>query len=152
MKKILIVLLISLTLTGCFFSKKQNDNKIRFYLSDKYYHIGEFVKVDNKSLEKLNKENFILFTYNPYCNLPISCEKIFEEFMKKYNIDFISIPFFDFKETSYYDNVKYAPSVMIIKEGEVIDYLDANDDKDLQKYQDEKEFEKWLDNYVYFGK
>ena len=152
MKKILIVLLISLTLTGCIISKKQNDNKIRFYLSDKYYHTGEFVKVDNKSLEKLNKENFILFTYNPYCNLPISCEKIFEEFMKKYNIDFISIPFSDFKETSYYDNVKYAPSVMIIKEGEVIDYLDANDDKDLQKYQDEKEFEKWLDNYVYFGK
>lgn len=152
MKKILIVLLISLTLTGCFFSKKQNDNKIRFYLSDKYYHTGEFVKVDNKSLEKLNKENFVLFTYNPYCNLPISCEKIFEEFMKKYNIDFISIPFSDFKETSYYDNVKYAPSVMIIKEGEVIDYLDANDDKDLQKYQDEKEFEKWLDSYVYFGK
>lgn len=152
MKKILIVLLISLTLTGCIISKKQNDNKIRFYLSDKYYHTGEFVKVDNKSLEKLNKENFILFTYNPYCNLPISCEKIFEEFMKKYNIDFISIPFSDFKETSYYDNVKYAPSVMIIKEGEVIDYLDANDDKDLQKYQDEKEFEKWLDSYVYFGK
>jgi hypothetical protein len=151
-KKILIVLLISLILTGCFFSKKQNDNKIRFYLSDKYYHTGEFVKVDNKSLEKLNKENFILFTYNPYCNLPISCEKIFEEFMKKYNIDFISISFSDFKETSYYDNVKYAPSVMIIKEGEVIDYLDANDDKDLQKYQDAKEFEKWLDNYVYFGK
>ena len=152
MKKILIVLLISLTLTGCIISKKQNDNKIRFYLSDKYYHTGEFVKVDNKSLEKLNKENFILFTYNPYCNLPISCEKIFEEFMKKYNIDFISIPFSNFKETSYYDNVKYAPSVMIIKEGEVIDYLDANDDKDLQKYQDEKEFEKWLDSYVYFGK
>ena len=152
MKKILIVLLISLTLTGCIISKKQNDNKIRFYLSDKYYHTGEFVKVDNKSLEKLNKENFILFTYNPYCNLPISCEKIFEEFMKKYNIDFISIPFSDFKETSYYDNVKYAPSVMIIKEREVIDYLDANDDKDLQKYQDEKEFEKWLDSYVYFGK
>ena len=151
MKKILIVLLISLTLTGCIISKKQNDNKIRFYLSDKYYHTGEFVKVDNKSLEKLNKKNFILFTYNPYCNLPISCEKIFEEFMKKYNIDFISIPFSDFKETSYYDNVKYAPSVMIIKEGEIIDYLDANDDKDLQKYQDEKEFEKWLDNYVYFG-
>ena len=152
MKKILIVLLISLTLTGCIISKKQNDNKIRFYLSDKYYHTGEFVKVDNKSLEKLNKENFILFTYNPYCNLPISCEKIFEEFMKKYNIDFSSIPFSNFNETSYYDNVKYAPSVMIIKEGEVIDYLDANDDKDLQKYQDEKEFEKWLDSYVYFGK
>ena len=27
------------------------------------------------TIEKLNKENYILFTYNPYCNLPISCEK-----------------------------------------------------------------------------
>ena len=152
MKKILIILLISLTLTGCIFSKKQHDGKTRIYLSNKYYHSGEFIKVDNKSLEKLNKENYILFTYNPYCNLPISCEKIFEEFMKKYNIDFVSIPFDKFKETKYYENVKYAPSIIIIKEGEIIDYLDANSDDDFNKYEDEKEFEKWLDNYVYFGK
>ena len=152
MKKILIVLLISLILTGCVFSKKQQDGKVRMYLSDKYYNLGEFIKVDNKSLEKLNKDNYILFTYNPYCNLPISCEKIFEEFMKKYNIDFLSIPFDKFKETKYYDKIKYAPSIIIIKEGEIIDYLDANSDEDFKKYQDVSEFEKWLDSYVYFGK
>ena len=72
--------------------------------------------------------------------------------MKKYNIDFVSIPFDKFKETKYYENVKYAPSIIIIKEGEIIDYLDANSDDDFNKYEDEKEFEKWLDNYVYFGK
>ena len=152
MKKLLIVLLISLTLTGCVNSKKQHDGKDRIYLSDKYYNVGEFIPVDNNSLEKLNKENYILFTYNPYCNLPISCEKIFEEFMKKYNIDFVSIPFDKFKETNYYEKIKYAPSVIIIKEGEIIDYLDANSDDDFKKYQEVKEFEKWLDNYVYFGK
>ena len=43
MKKILIILLISLTLTGCIFSKKQHDGKTRIYLSNKYYHSGEFI-------------------------------------------------------------------------------------------------------------
>ena len=149
MKKILIIF-ICLILTGCFFSKKQNDNKYRIYLSDKFYNKGEFNDVDN--LDKLDKDTYVLFTYNPYCNLPISCEKIFESFMKKYNIDFVSITFSEFKNTKYYETVKYAPSIIIIKNKEIIAYLDANDDKDLKKYQDIKEFENWMDKYVYFGK
>ena len=151
MKKIFIILLC-LCLTGCIFSKKQNDGKKRMYLSDRYYNIGEFVEVDSKNIKKLDKENYILFTYNSYCSLPIPCEKIFADFMKKYNIDFVSIPFVEFKETKYYDKIKYAPSIIIIKQGEILAYLDANSDADLDKYQKLVDFEKWLDNYVYFGK
>jgi len=149
MKKLLIILLC-ISLTGCFISKKQNDNKDRLYLSDKYYNKGEFIDV--KNLNNLDKDTYILFTYNPYCNLPISCEEIFESFMKKYNIDFIKIPFSEFKETNYYETIKYAPSIIIIKNKEIIAYLDANADKDLNKYQKLEEFESWMDNYIYFGK
>ena len=149
MKKIFIILLC-LTLTGCFFSKKQNDDKIRIYLSDKYYNEGKFIDV--KNLDNLNDDTYILFIYNPYCNLPVPCEEIFKSFMKKYKIDFIEIPFSEFKNTNYYNKVKYAPSIIIIKNKEIIDYLDANSDEDLKKYQELKEFERWIDNYVYFGK
>ncbi len=72
--------------------------------------------------------------------------------MKKYNIDFIKIPFSEFKKTNYYETIKYAPSIIIIKNKEIIAYLDANDDKDLNKYQKLEEFESWMDNYIYFGK
>ena len=41
---------------------------------------------------------------------------------------------------------------MIIKNNEIVAYLDANSDEDLNRYQDLEEFESWLDNYIYFSK
>ena len=69
--------------------------------------------------------------------------------MKKHNISIISIPFAEFKKTIFYKKVKYAPTIIIINKGKIIAYLDANSDKDLKKYQDINEFEKWIDNYIY---
>ena len=56
------------------------------------------------------------------------------------------------KNTKFYENVKYAPSVIIIKDGEIVSYLDANSDKDLEKYQDANKFIKWLKEYIYLEK
>ena len=72
--------------------------------------------------------------------------------MTKYKIDFLSIPFDEFKKTDFYKSVKYAPSVIIIENGNIISYLDANSDIDLEKYQDVNKFEEWLNNYVNFSK
>ena len=67
-------------------------------------------------------------------------------------IDIISIPFLKYKDTSLYNKVKYAPSIIIVDRGKVISYLDANNNSDTIKYQDENEFEKWLNNYIYLSK
>ena len=142
----LIILLISLI------TVQKNKNIDKFYLNDKYYENGKFIEIDNKEIQKLKKESYILFTYNNYCTLPIPCEYIFEEFMSKYNISFISIPFSKFKKTSYYHKVKYAPTIIIINKGKIVAYLDANSDKDLTKYQDINEFDKWINKYIYLYK
>mgnify|MGYP000092232876 FL=1 len=71
--------------------------------------------------------------------------------MKKYNIDFISISFDKFKSTYLYETVKYAPSIIIVKDKEIVSYLDANSDEDLDKYQDEEAFESYLNKYIYFN-
>ena len=145
MKKIylLIIFLTAITLGGCF--NQKYDGK-KFYLEDKYYGKSDFIKVDK--ISDIKNESYILFTYNSYCNLAKPCEETFKEFMKKYNIAFISIPYVDFKNTDIYKTVKYAPSVVIIKEGNVVEYLDANFDEDLEKYQEIDKFEKWLKKYI----
>ena len=153
LKKILLLVFIMvafISLTGCTKKINQNDNIKRIYLSDKYYSNGEFIEVKNNDLKKLENDTYILFTYNNYCTLPIPCEDIFKEFMKTYQIDFLSIPFSEFKESDFYESVKYAPSILIIQNNKIIAYLDANSDSDLAKYQDVLEFSKWLDKYVYF--
>ena len=149
-KKIIIILgVVLLIVISTIYLLSKNTTKDKIYLTDKYYNNNKFIEVNNKELSKLNKENYILFTYNNYCTLPIPCEYIFEEFMNKYNISIIYIPFKDYKKTNYYKKVKYAPTIIIINKGKVVAYLDANSNSDLNKYQDIKEFEQWISNYIY---
>ena len=138
MKKVLL-LIVLLLITGC--------KSEKIYLSDKYYNEGNYISV--KSLDGLEKDSYVLYTYNYYCSFKIPCEKVFKEYMEKYKIDFISMPFEYFKQTSFYRKVKFGPSVVVIKEGKIIAYLDADKDEDLEKYQDSKKFEEWINNYIY---
>ena len=80
--------------------------------------------------------------------LEIPCDEIFKKVMNKYNISFLYLPYEEMKNTFIYDEVKLAPSVILIKEGEIVAYLDAESDEDLLKYQDTEEFEKWLTSYI----
>ena len=72
--------------------------------------------------------------------------------MEKNNIAFVSIPFAEFKSTNYYNTVKYAPSIIVIKKGKIVDYLDADSDEDIIKYQDVEAFESWISQYIYLEK
>lgn len=149
-KKIIIIFTIIISILVFTTILNNNNNINKFYLEEKYYNNNSFIETNSKDIKKLSKESHILFTYNNYCTLPIPCEYIFKDFMKKHNISIISIPFAEFKKTNYYKKVKYAPTIIIINKGKIIAYLDANSDKDLKKYQDINEFEKWIGNYIYF--
>ena len=64
-KKIsVIICILSILITGC--SSKINQNN-KFYLSDKFYDKGKFIKIKNEDLSNLDNENYLLFTYNNYC-------------------------------------------------------------------------------------
>lgn len=126
----------------------------KFYIEDKYYTDGEFIKIDSEELNKLidSKESFLLYTYNDYCSLKIPCDDIFKEVMEENSISIYSIRYEEFEKTKYIKKVKFAPSVLIIKDSKIISYLDANKKEDLDKYQDTSEFKKWLESYIYLSK
>ena len=146
-KKIVLLLILILTITGCTFNKEIK----KFSLNDNYYNNSTgFITAKSDTLPK--KDSYVLYTYNNYCNLAIPCDQIFTSFMAKYNISFVSIQFEEFKKTDYYKKVKYAPSIIVIKKGEIVTYLDADSDEDLDKYQDVTAFETWLEKYIYFEK
>lgn len=149
-KKIFLLLLIIIVCVGCSNYKNVDSNKI--FLSDMFYNKGNFIEIDSKSLEDYSNTTYLLFTYNNFCSLPISWEKIFKSFASDYKIDFLSMPFSEFKNTYLYDTVKYAPSVLIVENNKIIAYLDANKDDDLEKYQDVNKFKDWINNYINISK
>ena len=148
MKKLLVLLSFIVILTGC-------DKKVeKFYLDDEYYNEGKYIEVGKEQINELEnkKASYILFTYNSFCSFQVPCDNVFENVMKKYNIDVYSTPFEEGKKTFIKDTIKYAPSVLIIHKGKIIAYLDPEKDEDLSKFQVEKDFEVWLDKYIYLNK
>lgn len=144
MKKILILLII--LLTGC-----QKNNTTKLHLEEKYYKESKYIEVSAKDIEKLKNETYLIYTYNNYCSLKIPCDTIFKKVMDKYNITILSIPYEETKGLFIYKTVKYAPSIIIVQKDKVVAYLDPDNDDDYNKYQDENEFEKWLNNYIYLS-
>lgn len=145
-KLLLIILIIPILFTAC----TSSDSKI--YLSDKYYNKGVFIDITNNDINKIKNDNYLLYIYNPFCNFKIPCEKIFKDTMDKYKIDILSMGIEEYKKTSFFDKVRYAPSIIVIKSGKIIAYLDADKDEDYDKYQNSDEFEKWLSEYIYLEK
>ena len=145
MKKVFIICCFLLLFVGCVKEEK-------FYLDSDYYKDGEFIDLSSKELKKIKSKNYILYTYNSYCTFTVPCENVFKGYMNKYHIDFVSIPFEEFKKTSFYKTVSYGPSILIIKDGKIITYLDAEDDEDIPKYQNLSKFENWINKYIYTEK
>lgn len=120
----------------------------KFYLDEQYYNQGNFVEITTEDFENLDSKNYVLFTYNNYCAFSVPCDEIFKEFMEKYNIDFLSMPYEEFKETKLHDTVEFAPSIIIIKNWKIVDYLDSEKDKYLDMYQDANKFWQWIQKYI----
>lgn len=149
-KVILIISCIIVIIVGIsLYFIRSNHNK-KFYLSKEYYGINNFINTNYNEVNSIikDKKSFILFTYNNFCNLQIPCDSIFEKFAKQNKIGIYSIPFDDFKNTTLYNMVKYAPTVIIVNNGKIVTYLDANKDEDIDKYQDIDEFTNWIKNYI----
>ena len=144
MKRIILLVLVILSMTGC---TKENS---KFYLNDEYYNAGKLVDIDSKELTNILKSNdsFILFTFNPYCNFKVSCENVVENFSKNNNITIFKIPFEEFKSTKLYNTIKYAPSIILINKGKIETYLNPNKDEDSIKYQEEKALKDYIEMYI----
>lgn len=148
-KKIIISLILFIVLLVAIFIHEY-EKKSKFYLDDKYYSSNEFISVED--LNEIEHDSYIMYTYGDFCAFSTPCEDIFKSFMDQYNISFIKMHYDNFKNTKYYKSVLYPPSVLIIKKGKLIAFLNAEDDNDINKYQDPLEFKNWVDKYVYLDK
>ena len=130
----------------------KNTGDSMFYLEKEYYSEKGLVYINNTELEKLvkSKKSFVVFVYNNFCSFEKPCDNVFEDSAKSNNIEILKIPFEEYKKTSLYKKyVKYAPSVIIIKKGQIVDYLDANKDEDAELYQNIDKFSSWIRDYIY---
>lgn len=91
------------------------------------------------------KKNFVVYVSLPICNGDAAKFKQFVlDFQRKENLSFVYITSDYIKDTFIYDTVKYFPSVIIVKEGKIINYLRYDSDEDVEYYKSYDGFSKWL--------
>lgn len=151
---LIVAILLVLIIIGILLFVNGSKKIEKFYLDDEYYNELGLVTVEKDDFEKLlsEKKNFLLFIYNDVCSFKIPCDTIYDKVAKDNKFEMLQMNFREFKDTSLYGKVKYAPSVIVIKDGKIVDFLDAESDEDLDRYQDGDKFLEWLSGYIYLNK
>ena len=124
-------------------------NKI-FSFEEKYYNEASLNEIQYEELNKLvdNKESFGVFIYQPLCETSSGFESVLNTFIKQYQMSFYKVAYSDIKNTDLGKKIKYYPSFIIYKEGEIVDYLEADKDEDTNIYKNIEDFKSWLSSYV----
>lgn len=152
MKKLFISLLVLLLIVGAFFGIKLilKNNVEAFYLDELYYEDNKLVDIDMKDLGELidNKASFALFVYQPACETSAGLNKVINKFLDNNKVSFYKVAFSDFSSDKRGEFLEYFPSFVIYKDGEVVDYLESDNDDDINIYKNYDDFSQWFLMYV----
>lgn len=122
----------------------------KFNLEKKYYGNNTFIELSTETYEEIidNKESFVIFIYQPMCVTSNNFESVINEFMKKNNISIYKMKYSFMLETNLKDYINYYPSFAIIKNGKLVDHLDANSNEDINMFKNLNDFTNWFEKYV----
>ena len=162
-KKLLIIAiatLVALAVFGFIFFKILGGAGKKVEVEESIVLDAEYKNTDGKMIElakneedparfldelAAEKKNFVVYVSLPICNGDAAKFKQFVlDFQRKENLSFVYITSDYIKDTFIYDTVKYFPSVIIVKEGKIINYLRYDSDEDVEYYKSYDGFAKWL--------
>lgn len=146
MKKIFVTLVLLIILVGC-------GNK-KFYLDEEHYEKGVITSITRDELNKLEKDkkSFMVFVYLPGCTSCAEFRSVLEGYIEENTLEFYTIAINDLKDSVILDHIEFAPSLVLYKEGKIVDALDAASDKDKAALTTEDGLVDWLDDYIYLTK
>lgn len=124
----------------------------QFRLEDEYYGESESMLIDKDEYEQLisEKKSFIVMIDKPGCLKTAEMSVSLSGFPDDMQFKYYHLYWDDAKESSLHEKVKYTPSVALIHEGEVVDWLDADAKEDEPLYNDSKALQNWIREYILF--
>ena len=122
----------------------------KFEFEADLYGRAELIEINAAGYEELVAEgaSFGMLVYQPLCTTSYEFTQVVTEFMEAEQVSFYKIPFSQVQETALATVVKYYPSFVLVREGEVVKALDANSDADTEIYKSEAAFREWVEQAV----
>lgn len=106
------------------------------------------ITVDSDEFDKLiaDGKSFIVLSHLPGCTANIL--QYLNQYSTERHIRYVYFPWSLFRETTFHDQIQYAPTVALFGEGELVTFLAADSDADTDKYNSSEAFAAWLDQYL----
>lgn len=113
--------------------------------------IGMITTDDLKTMAE-EKKSFMLFVSQPECQAAEKLRGILQELIKEYPIQIFEVSFSELRESGLASEVRFYPSLVVYRQGQVADFLDANDSADTEAYNSLAGLKDWLTNVVILDK
>lgn len=98
------------------------------------------------------KKSFMLFVSQPECQAAEKLRGILQELIKEYPIQIFEVSFSELRESGLASEVRFYPSLVVYRQGQVADFLDANGSADTEAYNSLAGLKDWLTNVVILDK
>ncbi len=126
----------------------------RVVLSAEYRGEGGIGMITTDDLKTMagEKKSFMLFVSQPECQAAEKLRGILQELIKEYPIQIFEVSFSERRESGLASEVRFYPSLVVYRQGQVADFLDANDSADTEAYNSLAGLKDWLTNVVILDK
>ncbi len=125
---------VAVFLGSYYLFKSQEPKTFRF--ENELYGDSEAIDIKKDDYERMisEKKSFVVMVDKPdFYTTADMCERM-ASFPEDMQFKYYRIMWGEAKESSIHDYVKFVPSVVIVRKGEVVDFLDADSDDDTPKY------------------
>ena len=121
-----------------------------FPLEDEAYGTAQITEITADQLNQLiaEQKSFAVVVYQSMCSVSATFEALMQEFVTAENLSLYKIKFSALEETPLGESVKFYPSLAIYHAGELVDFLEANQDEDTEYYKDQAALRRWFTTYV----
>ena len=148
---VVAALILGVVVVGLFnnwFSNKKITLDNEYYCNDGCE--DSLLELSDLEYEKLvdDKGTFLIFVDQNGCNTADDMRGFVENYSLENGIKFYRMMFEDLRNSNLHEQVKFYPSVVIVENGEVKNFLKADSDDNKDAYEDYEFFEKWLDSYI----
>ena len=125
---------------------------------DDYIINNEFTSVT--SYKEINEDNYdgvinskgikLIYVYLKGCSACNSFKTIINDVSLYNDLDIYQIEFINLSSINNLKptDIKYAPSLIVLEDGNVLGYLDSSSDEDKEYYKEAISLSKWLSNYM----
>lgn len=122
----------------------------KFGLSEEMYAKGELVEITASEFDELvaQKKSFVVVLHMVICPAEFPVTNSAKQLAHDEKMTIYSLVEEEFRQTFLAQKIKYLPSVALIREGELVDFLDAEADEDVKYYKTSEGLKAWIGKWV----